>query len=264
MLSISLSVLAIFFYAFATIAQGLARVDKLSPNKKWFWLSGFAAVLVHAYLLHHWIDVSGGQNLTSLNMLSLALWLIALLTLLISLRKPMENLALVIFPLAIISIILALVFPAQNIINTAENPKQLIHILLAVFTFAVLSMAGLQAMVLAVQEKQMRQKQIGMSKLPPLETMESLLFGIIWFGFLLLTLLIITSFYFFSGQLGTTLLQKVVLVFIAWIIFGCLLIGRHYLGWRGRKAIYGTLIGVGLLLVIYFGSILLSGIIIQH
>lgn len=255
---LTLSFLSLFFYGFATLAQGLGVAGKWPRGKNWFWLSGFAAVLVHAYLLHHWIDISIGQNLTFLNMLSLALWLIALLVLIISLRKPMENLALVVFPLASVSIILVGFFPAQNVLNTAGNPKQLIHILLAVLTFAVLSMAGLQAMVLAVQEKQMRQRQIGMSKLPPLETMEAMLFGIIWFGFLLLTTLIITSFYFFSAQLGTALLQKVILVFIAWVIFGCLLIGRHYLGWRGRKAIYGTLFGVALLLVIYFGSILLA------
>jgi ABC-type uncharacterized transport system permease subunit len=93
--------------------------------------------------------------------------------------------------------------------------------------------------------------------------MEKLLFQTIIIGFLLLSALLISSIYFFHPLLiGNVLLwQKTALVIMAWIIFAVLLMGRFFWGWRGRKAIYGTLLGVLLLIVIYFCSkLLLEGI----
>jgi ABC-type uncharacterized transport system permease subunit len=171
---------------------------------------------------------------------------------------------LVIALLLAISILLAPFFPGQEIINTANDPKQLFHILLAVLTFGILGIAGLQAVLLAIQEKQLRSQKsfFWMKKLPALEVMEILLFQLIGLGFLLLSLLITTGWYFFHDVLNRALIQKIILALLAWIIFGILLIGRHYFGWRGRKAIYGTLIGVILLLIIYVGSIFLLGTIL--
>lgn len=133
------------------------------------------------------------------------------------------------------------------------------HLLLAILTLLVLSLAGLLAIVLAWQERALRH-QSGprlLKRLPPLENMEKYLFRAISLGFLLLTVLIITGIYFYHDRVTLPLLQKITLTFIAWVIFAMLLIGRFYLGWRGRKAIYGTLIGVVLILMIYLGSIIL-------
>lgn len=136
-----------------------------------------------------------------------------------------------------------------------------IHYFLAIVTLIVLMAAGLQALLLAWQERSLR-KQINaplLQNLPPLESMEKLLFRSLAIGFLLLTLLIVTGIYFFHNAVTVPLLQKIILAIIAWVIFAILLIGRYYLGWRGRKAIYGTLVGALLILVIYLGSIILLG-----
>lgn len=261
MLLTILSIVAILFYLLATISQGYRLAEKFSINKKAEFLFAVPALLTHAYLLHKWIDVSGGQNLSCFNMFSLAVWLVAVFIFFVALRKPITSLFIVIFPLAIFSILLILLFPQQNIINTAVDPKQLLHILFAALTFGVVCFAGLLAILLAILEKQLRQQPTPrfFQKLPALEVMEKLLFQLIWLGFLLLTLLIISSLFFFHHQVTLPLIQKLILTLLAWIIFGCLLLGRHYYGWRGRKAIYGTLIGVSLLGILYFGSILLLG-----
>jgi len=45
-----------------------------------------------------------------------------------------------------------------------------------------------------------------------------------------------------------------VLSIAAWAVFGALLYGRWRYGWRGRRAVRMTLIGMVLLLLAFFGS----------
>lgn len=238
--------------------QGLSLFNCMRHTKLWLVLLGFAAVAIHALLLHHWIDLTTGQNLTAFNMLSLVVWLIALLVLFVILFKPLDMLTIFIFPLAMLSILLVVGFPSRFIIATDGRSSELFHILLSVITFAVMCMAGLQAILLAVQQRILRLKPAGtlLHKLPPLITMEKLLFQTIAIGFVLLSLLLVTSLYAFYAVLlrDSVILQKTVIVVVAWVIIGLLLLGRYLWGWRGRKAIYCTFSGVLLLLIVYFGS----------
>jgi ABC-type uncharacterized transport system permease subunit len=140
-----------------------------------------------------------------------------------------------------------------------DKPSELIHVLLATTSFAIFVIAGLQAVVLAVQDYNLRKKTrfVLMQRLPPVETIEVLLFRLIGLGFLFLTLLLTTSFIFYTSSAAHFFWQKIILASLAWLVFAILLVGRYGLGWRGRKAIYATLVGVSLLTVIYFGSELL-------
>lgn len=132
------------------------------------------------------------------------------------------------------------------------------HVLLSIFTVIVLIVAGLLALLLALQERLLRSKYAGawVQKLPPLETMESLLFLSNRSGFVLLTAVLTTSFYFYHGLLWQQplLLPKTLLTLTAWTIFLILLLGRHWRGWRGARAINATLCGVILLIVVYLVS----------
>jgi ABC-type uncharacterized transport system permease subunit len=226
----------------------------------WVVILGCLAISTHSYLLYRWIDIDSGQNLTVLNLLSLTLWLISCLLIIVAaLRKPIAYLAILIFPLAALSIVLTNSFPAHHIVHTAANPKQLIHIILSIVAFSILVSAGLQALVLAWQEKQLRQKYSHsiIQKLPPLETMEKLLFQMIAAGAVILGVVVMTSIYFFHAILLQQLLQKTILALTTWIIFIVLLIGRHFFGWRGKKAIYCTIGGVLLLTITYFSSMII-------
>jgi len=258
-----LNLIAMLLYFIAASVQGLGLKGRLSSSKTVVLLAGGFAVILHGYLLHHWIDVGVGQNLTSFNMLSLVAWLISTLILLIALIKPVEHLGIFIFPVAGLSIMLVQLFPASHVIDTAANPSELVHILLSVFTFSVLCVAALQGILLAIQDRRLHFKNTShvTEKLPPLEVMESLMFQLIWLGFLLLSVLLVTSFYSFYHRMTAQLIDKSILVILSWGIFAVLLVGRHLFGWRGRKAIYSTLSGVGLLVVVYFGSELVMGLL---
>lgn len=135
---------------------------------------------------------------------------------------------------------------------------QHIHIILSTLAFSVICFAGVLAVLLAIQDYLLRNIKTHsiIQKLPPLETMEKLLFQVILVGFILLTIVLITSIIFFHPIFAPLLRQKSVLTLIAIAIFSILLIGRYSLGWRGRTAIYWTLAGTLLLAVLFFGSLL--------
>lgn len=139
-----------------------------------------------------------------------------------------------------------------------NHPYLQFHAWLSMLTVAVLSVAGLLALSLALQERLLRSKYAcrWAQKLPPLETMEARLFLVNRCGFILLTAVIITSFYFYHNLLWQQplLLPKTLLAVTAWLIFFILLLGRHWRGWRGAQAINSTLCGVILLIVIYLAS----------
>jgi ABC-type uncharacterized transport system permease subunit len=82
------------------------------------------------------------------------------------------------------------------------------------------------------------------------------MFQVVIVGFTLLTLTLISGF-FFSEELFNKPLQfthHIVLSIIAWIVFAILLLGRWRLGWRGRTAVHWILGGFILLVLAYFGS----------
>lgn len=254
---ITLGVISCLLYSLGALFQGLNLAEKQPFRKVCLLGLGFSAVSIHAFVLHRWIDVPTGQNLAFLNMLSLAAWVIALLIVLAALRKPIESLSILIFPLAALSIILIMLFPTQHVVDTSTKPSALFHILLSVLSFGVLCMAALQTALILIQERRLRLSGLGsiIQKLPPIEMMVTFLFQIMTVGFLLLTIVLITSILLFFHAIAHPLIfSKVVLTFVAWIILGVLLWGRFFRGWRGKRVIYFTLISVGLLMATYFGG----------
>jgi ABC-type uncharacterized transport system permease subunit len=62
---------------------------------------------------------------------------------------------------------------------------------------------------------------------------------------------------FFSEQLfgkAFTFTHKVFFGIVSWFIFGGLLAGHFFRGWRGRTAVHWTLAGFTALLLAYVGS----------
>lgn len=251
-IAISISVILYFLATFCQIKH-LYKLGK--PSLYLAWSFSFIAICMHGWVLHHWIDLPTGQNLNFLNILSMVIWLAALLTILSNLRLPVLNLGLFIFPLAALSIIAIVLFPSTYVLNTAHHPKALIHVLLSVLAFSFMCIAAIQAIFVAIQEYSLRKKQTGLIQtLLPLETMESFLFQTIAIGFILLTIVLLTAIIFFHHIFAPDILQKTLLTITSWIIFGALLFGRYIAGWRGKIAIRGTLLGFILLLLAYFGS----------
>ena len=177
---LTVQIITILAYVFASSAQCLAILGKFNQQtlKLMTYLCGFIAVVLHAYLLYRWIDLTTGQNLYFLNVVSVIAWLSCGLILVSAWRKPVANLMVIFFPLAIISIFAIDIFPGEYLILTGMHPKQLLHILISILAFSVLCIAALQAGLVALQNYLLRSKQVTgiVHFMPSYESMESLLF----------------------------------------------------------------------------------------
>jgi ABC-type uncharacterized transport system permease subunit len=86
--------------------------------------------------------------------------------------------------------------------------------------------------------------------------MEKLLFRLIGFGFVLLSLTVLSGIVFSEQLFGRALRwdHKSVFTLLSWALFALLLAGRHWRGWRGKTALSFTLAGFATLLLAYVGS----------
>lgn len=248
-----IALITVFSYFIACIWQWQRLNSNVAQGKWIFKLISLIAIGLHGTLLHHWIDIAHGQNLTSFNMLSLAFWLVACLMWFMSWFRALDNLALIIFPLAGLSILTAWLLPGYAVFNTIQQPKQLIHILLAVITCAVLLLTALMALLLALQDYLLRRRHafLLLQHLPPLQTLEQGLFHWLWLGFILLTVVTISAILFFPQALVLPFLIKTILTIFAWIILAILLWGHYRWGWRGQRGVRWTCLGVALVFLVY-------------
>ncbi len=251
--------LAIVLYLVASIllVMRLAGLVTAGPLARTGAMSlAFGAVLLHAAVLLPSLQTGAGLNLGFFNAASLIALLTAALLLLAALRRPVENLGVALLPLAALSILLTLIYPSQHIVGQALSWQIETHILLSVLAYSVLGLAALQALLLALQNRQLHNRRPGgfVRALPPLQTMEQLLFQMIGTGFVLLSLSLVTGALFLEDIFAQHLVHKTVLSLLAWVVFAGLLAGRWRYGWRGRTAIRWTLSGFVFLMLAYFGS----------
>jgi ABC-type uncharacterized transport system permease subunit len=192
--------------------------------------------------------------------------LVALLLLLASLTKPVEKLGIAIFPLAAIMLGLDMCFPEKLRSLQTYSWEMGTHVLSSVIAFSLLNIAALQAVLLAIQERQLKNHQPKkfILRLPALQTMESLLFQMLAMGLVFLSVSLVSGVAFIDDLFAQHLAHKTVLSIIAWLIFSALLLGRLRYGWRGQTAIRWTIAGFILLLLAYFGSKLVLEIILQR
>ena len=92
--------------------------------------------------------------------------------------------------------------------------------------------------------------------LPPLLTLEQLLFSCVSSGFTLLSAALVTGAIFSEQHTGVAFnwSHKTIFVISSWAIFGTLLFGRLRYGWRGRFAANWTLAGFLFLFLGYIGT----------
>ncbi len=197
---------------------------------------------------------TGGIVFGLANSASFVAWLIAVLLFLSSFGKPVHALGILVYPLAGFTLLFSLLFP-----DTTDKVVSLSiasHVLLSVSAYAMLAIAVCQSVLLRIQEQHLHARQINgfVNKLPPLQTMESLLFQSIRVGFYLLTLSLVSGFIFIDDLFAQHLVHKTILSLFAWAIFAALVLGRSLFGWRGKQAINATQIAFVILLLAYFGS----------
>ncbi|MHB1677336.1 MAG: cytochrome C assembly family protein [Sulfuriferula sp.] len=227
-------------------------------------------LLLHLWLLKEVTVTSAGIQLGVGNALSMIAGLTVLIYWLSSFHSRMEALHAPLAAIAAIAVFAPLIMPSTNLLANTELLAFRLHLLIALLAYSLFMIAALHASLMAIVEKRLHHVSEGNSgfaaNLPPLLTLESLLFRLIAVGFALLTLTLITGI-FFSEEIfhkPAEFNHKTVFALLSWIIYAVLLSGRRLWGWRGKTAVRWTWVGFAMLLLAYLGSQFVLEIILHR
>lgn len=224
-------------------------------------------VILHAWAeSHHWV-IPTSPHVSLLNILSLcALVTVAIPLFTFPLKNSVFDASLVALPISVLILIAEGTLSAPALEINHQTAHLTAHIFFSVIAFGVLSVAGVYAVFVALIDHLLRNHSFNklVQTLPPLETLERLLFLLIKVGFAVLTLALATGLVYVDDLFGQHLAHKTILSIFAWLIFALLLWGRWKRGWRGRVAVRMTLAGIALLLLSYFGSKLVLEVLLDR
>jgi ABC-type uncharacterized transport system permease subunit len=220
------------------------------------------AVLVplamHTYLLGRSLFGPDGLHLGFANAISLILWLTVTIYWIGNFFYRLDGLQALVLPLAAIAAALPALVPPAGALPNTELAAFKIHLLISMLAYSFFTIASLHVALMALLERRLHDGSLTqvLQKLPPLLTMEALLFRMIWAGFVLLTLTLASGVVFSEELFGKAapFTHKTLFGVASWLIFGALLVGRHIYGWRGRIAVRWTLAGFLTLVLAYVGS----------
>lgn len=199
-------------------------------------------------------------------MLSAALWMSVGAYWVENRNRSADGLRRMVLPTAALTIVLPVIFPGTAIPLAGKPPLFAWHIALSTLAYGSLTIAAFHSVLMAMQESRLHALpaavgrpgwfSLAIDNLPPLLTMERLLFRMIALGFFLLSLTVISGVFFSEQLFGKPFRwdHKTVFTLLSWLLFGALLAGRHWRGWRGRTALTFTLSGFATLLLAYVGS----------
>ena len=239
--------------------------------------------LLHAWLLRDAALVDDTWRFGFALALSSTMWLAVALFWFESFVVPLVSVWLVILPLAALCALLPLFFPGSVALGRLSgadgggySPWLPVHLAVALSAYGLLTIAAVHALFMAALDRWLhrtrgnawpgaadqgesrggRIEETMLGPLPPLLTMERILFRLIAVGFVLLTLTVLSGVVFSEALFGKPIRfdHKTIFTLVAWATFGALLVGRAVRGWRGRLALSWTLGGFAMLFLAYAGS----------
>ena len=236
----------------------------------------FVILVIHGVQLHDSVFTPQGFVFGFAQDLSLIAWVGLAFYWFQSWFLPISSLRWMSLMFALICAFLPTVFPGTLLSPKAvSDPWFKGHFVVATVSVGLLSLAAMHAMLMSVQDRALhRQLAIipngrlahWLEDLPPLMTMESLLFNLLYVGFALLSLTVFSGLLFSQTLVGKPLMfdHKTIFALVSWFLFAGLLIARWRVGLRGRAAIRWVLSAYTALLLAYVGSRFVVEVILQR
>ncbi len=236
----------------------------------------FVILVIHGVQLHDSVFTPEGFVFGFAQDLSLIAWVGLAFYWFQSWFLPISSLRWMALMFALICAFLPNLFPGVLISPKAvSDPWFKGHFVVATVAVGLLSLAAMHAMLMSVQDRALhRQLAIipnsrfahWLEDLPPLMTMESLLFNLLYVGFALLSLTVFSGLLFSQTLFGKPLVfdHKTIFALVSWVLFAGLLLARWRVGLRGRAAIRWVLSAYTALLLAYVGSRFVLEVILQR
>jgi ABC-type uncharacterized transport system permease subunit len=174
---------------------------------------------------------------------------------------PLRAVLAVLAPLAALAVALPMAFHGAPLDDSAALRA---HLAASVLAYGLLMIAALNALLMAALDRHLRQPArhaphvlgVILDAMPSLLSLETLLFRQIALGFILLSATLASGAGYSLERYGHWWRFNHMTLFavVSWGVFGTLLIGRHWRGWRGRIAQRWVLAGFTTLMLAYIGA----------
>jgi ABC-type uncharacterized transport system permease subunit len=260
---------ALLYLAIAALSWTQLRTD-VSSDRRFGLVSALMlpALLGHAVALGDSVFGLGGLRFGFAHALSATLLITGALLWIEGFFVPLRGLYLLVAPIAAATVILPPFFHGASLAAEGSSLALQLHLSVAILSYSFLTVAALHALLMASVDHYLHQPSAdpgqGLARLfahlPPLLALETLLFRQIAVGFVLLSATLASGVLFSEELFGRplrfdhTTAHKIVFALLAWGVFGGLLAGRAFFGWRGRTALRWTFTGFVMLLLAYVGS----------
>lgn len=155
-------------------------------------------------------------------------------------------------------------FAAVNEVSPSLSGSLLpLHVTANVLGDAFFVIASGAAAMYLFQERRLKTKRVAsvFGRLPPIDALDRTAHIFLVAGFVLATIGAATGTIWVSKlQIGTTPeFFRLLLGYLTWLVFSAVLLLRAILGWRGRRAAYGTLLGFVFAMVVMILYLVESG-----
>ncbi len=248
--------LTLILYLIATAGFLLFIIKRNKKVGRWshmILLAGFALNSIYLALGYYQLGAVPALNLKGA--LSFFSWTIVAAYIIFQVKFRIMVLGSFVVPFCTFLMIISSTIPISNIsvrpiFKGFWLPLHVATSLLGDGIFAIAFIAG--AMYL-IQEHQIKTKRLGAfySRLPSLNSLDSLNYHAISYGFVLLTIGMITGSILAQGAHGSYWLwdPKEVWSLITWLCYAALLHQRMAVGWRGRRS---ALMSIGCFFILIF------------
>jgi len=260
--------MSFFLYGFSLVLILLATaafivylVRQQKSTYHWAYrllLAGFTSLTL--FVGHEYYTLGVAPVLTLKSSLSFFAWTILLVYLLFHLKFRLMVLGSFVAPVAACLLILSTTLPAGDltvkpIFRSLWLPVHIGTAFVGNGFFAVTFVAGIMYLI---QEWQIKKKRLGSlySRLPSLETLDSINHFALICGFTFMTAGMITGSIYAQYALGSYWRwdPKEVCSLVAWTFYAVLLHERLAVGWRGRRAALLSLFGFLILILTFVGA----------
>lgn len=258
---------AAFVYIAVSVYLYLALINRRPIHKIFGVAALLFAMLLHGYLLYPNIVTHYGLNFNLFNTLSLTTLFFLGFFILFSLYRPILSLGLLAAPTAFVGLSAGYFGRAAYKPLAQIQPLLEIHIVISLAAYCVLLMACIQAIILKLQIRELKhtsRHRFWVSRLPPLQSMESLLFDMLLLGFVLLSVALVLGVISTYDILMQNIAHKTIFSALSWLIFGWLIVGHYRYGWQGMRAANMTIYGFILLAIGFIGTKVVLELILQR
>ena len=248
-----------FLYIIAGVAIGMSRLTRFSERagtlRAFAFSFGIIGLILHCRMLLDLILLPNGIALSLSSTASFIGLQLSLIAVIGAIEPSLRGLAGGLFLLAAAAAAVTGIEPAATTGEFLTWQLQA-HILISLFAYGLLTVGAIVAVFALIQDRRLHAGQLSTLNhlFAPLETTERLLYGIAGAGFSALFLAVLSGFTFVDDLFAQHLVHKTFLSILALVLFGILLAGRQFAGWRGRRAVYLYLWGFSILCLAYFGS----------